>query len=112
MAKKKLRLKYRLEPIGETGLEFQVLEMDEKFRVNYEENKEFIASNGVRVISDDCAEIWKTEFTIFLRGKKKYYDKRVHKSIFKTLLHRRDAINKIHFALKEWSVKWFKKEGK
>ena len=109
--KKTLRLKYRLEPVGETGLEFQVLEMDEKFRCKNSKDHwiQFNCSSGIFVTSEQCPEIWLMfNGTIMLRGYDKSKDMIVSKTGFCNSKARDSAIKKIHAALKEWSVKWFK----
>ena len=104
--KKTLRLKYRLEPIGENKLEFHVLKMDEKFRNKAAINLSFRSKNGITVYSDGGPEI--DGRSIFLRGKYKEYDRCVEKYTYSSRERRDEAFHKIHAALKEWSVEWFK----
>lgn len=115
MAKKKLRLKYRLEPtkkwvggVEYASLSFQVLYMDEVFRAPKKGSCEFLASNGVSIMSYDSPNINLFEDAVYLRGHDRASDNYVQANFALSVAERDALIKKIHFALKEWSVEWFK----
>ncbi len=114
---KTLRLKYRLEPIGEKSLEFEIYEMDEIFRCpSYTEGCQFpkqnmISTKNALVTSFQYPFIFIGGFnglSIGLRGNVRYNDHKIISVNFNSEKERNRNIKQIHSALKEWSINWFK----
>jgi hypothetical protein len=114
--KKTLRLKYRLEPVGEKSLEFQVYYMDEAFKCKDRFiNNTYYASNGCIVESYDGVSILTENlrgctFDTFIIGLVGYGVNNpsiVAEYEFRSKIQRDWSMRLIKEALKEWSTEWF-----
>ncbi len=109
----KLRLKYLLKPIRHNGLDFKILEMDEQFRHTLGSSCPiFSCKNKWLIHSEINPHIDQDEKVIYLRGHNRAYDNICAFVLFKNTYARDTAIAEIHEALKEWSLNWFKENGK
>ena len=99
----KPRLVYRLIPL-EGACVFQVLEMDEWQRSGRSDPElDFVASNGVRVLSAEQPELERGGDTlVYLRGENKGQDFEPDCATFTDNLERDEYIAKVHAALREW----------
>jgi hypothetical protein len=92
----------------EKAVAIQILEMDERFRRQYDFQKTnlFRASNGWLIGSAKFSELYAKSPIIYLRGLDKETDDKVLVRYFNDNNERDETIESLMVALKEWSENW------
>jgi hypothetical protein len=88
-------------------LKFQILEQDERFLLQKEEKLhnrlEFVATNGITIISDCWPEIYPPDDIIYLRGEYRDRDDYIDEYTFSSIKERDCFEKKMIDAIKEWA---------